>query len=84
MTNRTIAAPIATWTEVRTTDREVRNRAELAALLALDPRTVDHAIEDGTIPSVRIGGRVLIPRHPFRETFGVNNRTEAPNRPEQA
>jgi hypothetical protein len=37
-------------TQVRSSDRKALNRAEVAALLTLDPRTVDHAIEDGTIP----------------------------------
>ena len=71
MSNHTLATPITTWAELRTTDREVLNRAEVASLLAVDPRTVDHAIEDGTIPAVRLGRRVLIPRRPFLETFGV-------------
>src|SRR3954451_11682871 len=49
MSNHTIAAPITTWAELRSSDREVLNRNEVAALLTLDPRTVDHAIEDGTM-----------------------------------
>jgi excisionase family DNA binding protein len=73
MSNHTIAAPITTWAELRATDREVLNRAEVAALLTLDPRTVDHAIDDGTIPAVGVGRRVLIPRRPFLETFGVDD-----------
>jgi excisionase family DNA binding protein len=76
MSNHTIATPITTWAELRGSDREVLNRAEVAALLTLDPRTVDHAIEDGTIPAVRIGRRVLIPRRPFLHAFGVDD--EAP------
>ena len=71
MSNHTIASPITTWAELRSTDREVLNRAEVASLLAIDPRTLAHAIDDGTIPAVRIGQRVLIPRRPFLETFGV-------------
>ena len=71
MSNHTIAAPITTWAALRTADREVLNRAEVAALLAIDPRTVDQAISDGTIPAVRVGRRVLIPRRPFLAAFGV-------------
>ena len=71
MSNHTIAAPITSWAELRTTDREVLNRAEVAALLGVDARTVDRAIDDGTIPAVRLGRRILIPRRPFMETFGV-------------
>lgn len=59
MTNHTIATPITTWADLRSTDREVLNRAEVATLLAVDPRTVDHAIDDGTLPCVRFGRRVL-------------------------
>jgi excisionase family DNA binding protein len=59
MSNHTIAAPITSWAELRTTDREVLNRAEVAALLEVDARTVDRAIDDGTIPAVRLGRRIL-------------------------
>jgi excisionase family DNA binding protein len=76
MSNHTIATPITTWAELRASDREVLNRAEVAALLTLDPRTVDHAIEDGTLPAVHIGRRVLIPRRPFLQALGVDG--EAP------
>lgn len=55
MSNHTIATPITTWAAARTTDREVLNRAEVATLLSLDPRTIDHAIADGTIPAVHVG-----------------------------
>ena len=72
MSNHTTATPITTWAELRESDREVLNRAEVAALLTLDPRTVDHAIEDGTIPAVHVGRRVLIPRRPFLRAFGID------------
>ena len=72
MSNHTIATPITTWAELRTTDREVLNRAEVAALLTLDPRTVDHATKDGTIPAVHTGRRVLIPRRPFLHAISVD------------
>jgi hypothetical protein len=61
MSDHTIATPITTWAELRSSDREVLIRAEVAALLTLDPRTVDHAIEDGTIPAVHVGRRDSIP-----------------------
>jgi hypothetical protein len=41
--------------------------------LSLDPRTVDHGIEDGTIPAVHVGRRVLIPRRPFLLAFGIDD-----------
>lgn len=71
MSNHTIATPISSWAELRATDREVLNRTEAARLLDIDERTLTKAIEDGTIPSVRLGRRVLIPKRPFMETFGL-------------
>jgi excisionase family DNA binding protein len=69
MTNHTIAAPISSWAELLTTDRGVLNRAEVAGLLDVDARTIDHAIEDRTIPAERLGRRILIPRRPFMRAF---------------
>jgi excisionase family DNA binding protein len=77
MSNHTIATPITTWAAARTTDREVLNRAEVASLLSLDPRTIDHAIADGTIPAVHVGRRVLIPRRPFLHAFGADAPTSS-------
>lgn len=71
MSNHTIATPITTWAQLRTTDREVLNRTEAARLLDIDERTLAKGIEDGTIPSVRLGRRVLIPKRPFMATFGL-------------
>lgn len=71
MTNHTITREIQSWEELRATDREVINRAEAARLLGVDPRTIDRGIEDGTLPAVRLGRRVLIPRRPFLDRFGV-------------
>lgn len=59
MSNHTIAAPITTWAEARTTDREVLNRAEVPTLLPVDAGTLDHAIDDGTIPATRLRRRGL-------------------------
>ena len=56
MSNHNIDTPITTWAELRSSDREVLNRTEVAALLTLDPRTVDHAIEDGTVAAPQARG----------------------------
>lgn len=79
MTNHTIAAPIRTWAELLDTDREVLNRTEVATLLDVDPRTIDRAIEDGTITVVRLGRRLLIPRRPFLAAFGVDATSRPPS-----
>jgi excisionase family DNA binding protein len=43
----------------------------------VDPRTVTRAIEDGQLPSVRLGRRVLIPRLPLLELLGIDPDTPA-------
>ena len=47
----------------------VITRTEAAHALGVDPRTVTAAIESGTIPSVRLGRRVVIPREKFLRLF---------------
>lgn len=47
-------------------------RTAVASALGIDARTVTTAIENGTIPSVKLGRRVLIPRLPFLALFGAN------------
>ena len=47
----------------------VLTRTEAAAALGVDPRTVTAGIENGTIPSVKLGRRVVIPREKFLKLF---------------
>lgn len=47
----------------------VITRTEAAAALGVDPRTVTAGIENGSIPSVRLGRRVVIPREKFLRLF---------------
>ena len=42
---------------------------EAAQALGVDPRTITVGIEDGTIPSVKLGRRVVIPREKFLSLF---------------
>lgn len=46
-----------------------RPRLDAAHALGLDPRTITASIEDGTIPSVKLGRRVVIPREAFLRLF---------------
>jgi len=63
------------WTSTVTIDqlRESRSlvitRTEAAAALGVDPRTVTAGIESGSIPSVKLGRRVVIPREKFLRLF---------------
>lgn len=47
----------------------VISRTEAAAALGVDPRTVTAGIENGTIPSVKLGRRLVIPREKFLKIF---------------
>ncbi len=40
-------------------------RAQVAKLFEIDVRTVTRGIAEGTIPSIKIGRRVMIPREPL-------------------
>lgn len=74
VSNHTIAEPITTWSELWASDRQVLNRTEVAALLGIDARTVTSAVEAGSIPGVRVGRRMLIPRRPLLSTLGIEER----------
>jgi excisionase family DNA binding protein len=43
--------------------------AEAAAMLGLGLNQTYGAAERGDIPSIRIGGRILVPRAPFERLF---------------
>lgn len=47
----------------------VITRTEAARALGVDPRTITAGIENGTLPSVRLGRRVVIPREKFLRLF---------------
>ena len=50
---------------------------ELAALMQLDPRTVRRGIEDGSIPSIRVGRSTRIPVPKIRALIGLVDPTVA-------
>jgi len=50
---------------------------ELAALMQLDPRTVRRGIEDGSIPSIRVGRSTRIPVPKIRALLGLVDPTAA-------
>lgn len=55
--------------ELRAARSLVITRTEAAAALGVDPRTVSAGIESGSIPSVKLGRRVVIPREKFLRLF---------------
>ena len=62
-----------TIAELRTSNALTITRKEAAAVLGVDPRTVTVGIEEGTIPAIRLGRRVLVPREKFLALFGVSD-----------
>ncbi len=63
---RTATVTIETLRESRSL---VITRTEAAQALGVDPRTVTAGVENHTIPSVRLGRRVVIPREKFFRLF---------------
>jgi excisionase family DNA binding protein len=57
--------------ELRICRAAVVTVAQAAAVFGVDVRTVTRAIENGELPAVRLGRRVLIPRLPLLAALGV-------------
>lgn len=57
--------------DLRASKSATISRKEVADALGIDPRTVTTGITEGTIPSLKIGRRVLIPREKFLALFDV-------------
>ena len=45
---------------------------DAAKLVGVDYRTIKLGIESGTIPTVQLGPRRMIPRVPLLRVFGIN------------
>lgn len=67
---RTATATIDT---LRGTRSLVITRTEAAAALGVNPRTVTAGIEQGTIPAVKLGLRLVIPREKFLRLFAPDD-----------
>lgn len=50
----------------------VISRTDAASLLKCDPRTVSRGMADGSIPSISLGRRKLIPLIPFLRLLGAD------------
>jgi len=57
--------------ELRVSRAAVVTIAQAAAVFGVDVRTVTRAIENGELPALRLGRRVLIPRLPLLAALGV-------------
>lgn len=57
---------------------------EAAAAIGIGRTAAYAAAQRGDIPSVRIGGRLLVPRQPLFEKFGVTSLREEAELPKSA
>lgn len=69
----TTVTPIGTLAELRESQAATITMKTAAAVLECDPRTVSAGIKDGSIPAVRLGRRVVIPRERFLKLFEVTD-----------
>lgn len=60
---------ITTLEEAKVATAAVLTRNEVAGILRVNPRTVTEGIRQGTIPAIRVGRRIVIPREPFVAMF---------------
>lgn len=59
----------STLETLRRSQKAAISRKMVAEILGVDPRTVTVGIEEGTIPAIKLGRRVVIPREKFLEMF---------------
>jgi excisionase family DNA binding protein len=59
--------------ELRTSRAAVVTVAQTASVFGVDVRTVTRAIENGDLPVVRLGRRVLVPRLPLLAALGIRD-----------
>lgn len=52
--------------------------AQTSQVLGVDPRTVTRACDDGQLPCVRVGRRLLIPRLPLLTLLGAADGAAGP------
>ncbi|WP_218122500.1 excisionase family DNA-binding protein [Blastococcus aurantiacus] len=57
--------------DLRISRAAVVSVAEAASVFGVDVRTVTRAIDNGELPALRLGRRVLIPRLPLLAALGV-------------
>ncbi|MGO3757410.1 MAG: excisionase family DNA-binding protein [Agrococcus casei] len=62
---------IESLADIRSSGAATITTAIAARVLQADPRTIRKATEDGTIPAIKIGRKVLIPREKFLAMFDV-------------
>ena len=54
-----------------TSDRLALTVPEALEILPLSKNTIYAALREGSLPSVKVGAKILIPRHALEKMFGV-------------
>lgn len=67
----TSGSKVTTMSDAIASTRATLNLGEVADILQVHRRSVSRGIEDGMIPSIRLGRRVLVPRLPFLAMLGA-------------
>jgi excisionase family DNA binding protein len=58
---------------LKTTKSPVATRMQTAQILGVDERTITRGINDGDIPAIRVGRRMLIPVPALRKLLGIED-----------
>lgn len=66
-----LVAPSLSLEQLRASTSLTITRIEAAAAMGVDPRTVTAGIAEGSIPAIKLGRRVVIPREKFLKLFEV-------------
>lgn len=69
----TTITQVGTLAELRESSAATITMKTAASVLGCDPRTVSAGVKDGSIPAVRLGRRVVIPRERFLKIFEVTD-----------
>ena len=65
------ALQLKTQAQNETSERLALTVPETLEVLPISKNSIYAAIKAGTLPSVKIGGKILIPRHALEKMFGV-------------
>ena len=56
---------------LKTTKLPVATRVQTAQIFGVDERTITRGIEEGDIPAIRVGRRILVPVPALRRLLGI-------------
>lgn len=72
--SRETASPYCDLDWLKATKSPVVTRTQAAEIFGIDERTITRGVEEGSIPSIRVGRRMLIPTLALRRLLGIEER----------